>query len=512
MPKSNILGVVLRYVAEARAYAICEVRDSLSGIMTDASRDPSWQLAEMLDVNQELRLAMTSVWVYSSIDLVSNRAAGVPFTVQTVDDGKWKVPDPIHPFQALLESPNSQASQSLMRRQILYWHRLLGNAYVAITTEGPGYGEPQELIVLPATAVKPIPVPRESTLTGQPINDYELTINGQKCRWPGENMVHFRTPNPFDFWQGLSPLVAARLTLQQDYAQQKWMADWFGKENAIPTAIISLPPEISPADFEQAKNSIRREFGENKRSAIIRGGDMSVQTITQTLEQMEMLKSREFNRDSIDRIYGTSGMFEPVSSGEAQNAREIGFTRNVIQPLVDYIAEQWTLSVGPYYGDDWRVHAENVIPQDRALAVAEYNSYSQDRTIDENRAVLGLDPWEPTPEQTLLLDFGAEPSKVPVRLIGQVDAQSDPGSLPGQQSPEQATDDMAGKAIALGVETELQRWRKVALRAFRNDEQRDFDTEIIPLGIQEGIRSMLLRASTEEEVKAAFVPPFCQSS
>jgi HK97 family phage portal protein len=434
-------------------------------------------------------------------------------------------------------------SGTFLLRYTAWWFFLRGNAFIFIGTPAPGKGEPTELTPLPADCVVPLPGTMRQgvgVFANERVIDYEYTIGGSKQLLPGENVLHLRYPNPFDYWTGLSPLTAALLSLRTDDSQANWTADFFGKKNAIPSAIMSVPAETSESDFEIIRATLREQFEAGQRTLITRAGDLSVEVIQQTLEQMQVLGSREFNAKAIDRIYGIpEGMITGGLSGDSRLAAEIAFARNVIQPNLDYFAEEFSAQFGPYYGEDIAIVAPNVIPQDRALELQEYSTYGMDRTINENRLERGLEPlanevadlvpvrllqWVAPNYATL---DGAEPEKEPIPpqlaafqgqppppppLAEDDEDEGQPG-IGGQQNVAQEIGAMIGKArnghdpvMALALGTELKRWEKVAAkeaRAGRNPAVRAFESDIVPSELAAELRKVLDGAD-EPSVRRAF--------
>ena len=566
MAKPNLLGRALRYIVDAGQYAAGEEtkaarRGAYSGMFATAlDRQAAWgqyNVDDLTDTDANYQMAVRASWVYADIRLIAARVASHPWEVM---ERKGEELEEIksHPFERLWSEPGGTYSGILLAQYSVWWYLLRGNAYLFLSTDGPGRGEPHEIWPMVANWVKPKPeTVRRSLLTGLPIVDYEYSIPGtEPMMLPGENVVHFRTPNPWDYWQGLSPLVAARDGIALDIGARRWQRDWYHKNNAVPSAIINLPADMLETDFDFNVERMREDIAAGKRIHFVRSGTMTVATIQQTMADMQFVEARSFTREEIDNIFGVpTGLLSGGSSGDAQQAQEISFGRNTIQPLLDYMAAELTMKVGPYYGEDIVIAAPDVVPQDRALEIQEYTAYGTDRTVNENRAELGLDEWEMAPEAAEMLgldvgvlaniptrilalmgqassskiaetlgpgiagDSAAQPGKQPLQIEGGEEpaqaptapGQQDAGSLPGAQAPGQAVETLAEKAAWLGIETEMGRWQKVALKevaAGRNPAEREFASDIIPQGIAEGVREALLFAKTGEDVKAAFGPPF----
>jgi HK97 family phage portal protein len=522
---ANRLGRALAYLTEAWRFARADVQGKR--LLFDASlaamaRAGQYQTAETVDTDAALRLAVTSAWVYSALNLIANRVSArdaLPEVKQRVGDELEDMGN--HEFERLLQRPNSLMTGSYLLRYTAWWYGLLGNAYIFIATAAPGRGEPQELWPLPANMMRPLPETlRNSVLTGQPVVDYEYTVGGERQTLPGENVVHFRYPNPFDWWQGLSPLTAALLPVQTDLAQARWVRDYFRKDNAVPTALATLPEGITETDFDVIVEQVKEQIASGARILFTRSGDMTLQTLTHTLEQMQVIASRTFSRDEIDRVYGIpQGLISGGLSGDSRLAAEISFSRNTVQPTCDYFADVWTEKIGPYYGDDIVLVARDVVPQDRALDVAEYTQYAQDRTINENRAELELDEIEhPLAEipvrllqyiapQYATLDGKEKPAAAVESTGGGDGGDDDPpgvGNIAGQVTPEQEAAAQAARSIA--IRAEMDRWERVALKeakAGRNPAERPFNSDVIPDTLRDSVIASLQGADAET-VKAVF--------
>lgn len=487
--------------------------------------------SETMDTEVLQRLAVTSSWVFSDIQLIAGRVAseaGRPVAARYVE-GRWEE-DWDHAMTRLLAKPNGLMSGSFMLRYLTWWYMLNGNAYCFVSTAQLGRGEPQELWPLVASQMTPLPDTLRQSRMGGLVIDYEYQVHGQLMTLPGEHVIHFRTANPWDYWRGLAPLTGALTAVQSDTSRAKWDRDFFGVDNAIPSSVISLPAEITDSDFDRAQEEIRAEFGGRRRTAITRAGDLSIETIQQTMVDMQMVESRELSRQEIDRVYGVpEGLFSGASSGESRLALESTFATNTVQPILDYFAEEWTNGLAPFYREDGlTAYARSVVPRDRALAVQEYTIYSQDRTVNENRAEQGL--------ERLALPL----ADVPVRLLsqaGQADDGPGVGSMAGADAPENVVSGEAGKADGLvgvdglgrsdagetpsvkanypagsaaeaeGLRVELKRWMKVALgevRAGRPAAGREFASEVLPEAVAAMVRAGLESAADEAAVRSVF--------
>ena len=489
----------------------------------------SRQPVRTIDSSDAEILAITSYAVWTALRVIGSavaRESARPFAATRQPDGDI-IATPGHAFDKLLCAPSDLFTYDFIARYTTGWYLLRGNAHIFISTPQIGRGEPVELWPLPSNMVSALPnTLHKSRATGHIIVDYEITIQGQKHTLPGENVFCLRFPNFWDYWNGLSSLTAALSPIKTDAYQADWEQGFYGDDNAVPTAILSLPPEISDTDFDEAKIAIREQFGEGRASAIVRGGDLTVEVIQQTMEQLQLRLAREFNRDQIYQVLGIpAGLVTGELSSDNLYAILANFAQNTVQPILDSFAAQWTLVMRQFYGDDFVAKAPNVVPQDRAISVQEYAQYGQDRTIDENRAVLDLEP------------MGYEVCQIPVRLLKHLAApggvevlRERVGTLLGGEAPERLTNRLAEegldggdvpeepedqgdilqreeKALKAAVWGELKRWRGVALNELKKGNPpggRQFTTALVPGDLAQEISVQLREAVSEGDVKDIF--------
>ena len=522
----NRLGRALHYVASAYRFAFTKASDDRHLAFYDslshmAVRDQ--HIRETMDVDKVARLAITSAWFYSGTKLIADRVSARdarPLVKRR--KGEELVDIKNHAFEILMERPNSLMTADFLLRYQTFWFYLLGNAYTFVSTPFFARGEPVELWPLPAKDMRPLPgTMRISRITGRPCIDYGYTVNGTETLLPGEHIVHVRNPNPFDYWNGLSFISAMMTGLKTDQAQAEYQENFYGKHNGVPTAIVSLPAETDPNQFETLKQQIKEQFDNGQMRAIIRAGDFSVQTIAQTFQQTDFINARKFNRELVNHVLGIpEGMLSGSQSGDSRLATEIAFTRNTVQPYLDLWAAEYQANIAPFYGDDNIVIvAPNIIPQDRTLQISEYTTYSQDRTINENRRILNLPPIDDLEDETLNKMLNA-----PVRLLpfissnsylsqepgnGELPAEPETGDAVGFMNADNQAYEFTGKTTDLAqiaMHEELKRWRKVAraeAREGRNPAARRFTTKAIPSGIYINIVHNLAGA-TPDAVDAVF--------
>lgn len=411
--QSTALGRVLRYLYQSLDYARGgSARKASNPVLlqlVNAAARSGGSSQDSANLEYYMRLAVTAPHFYAAAQTVADRVSeAADFAVEEQRGDRWQKVDN-HELMNVLDHPNPLMTAGLVMGTTAWEMQATGNAYWFLVTDTPGQGPIREIWPLPSLKTQPDPTTlRVSPITGQLIVDYRYNL-GTDMLLPGENVLHVRAPNLFDFWRGMAPLSALSRILEMDYSETNWLAGYFGEGNAVPTAIISVPPEITDEEFDAVKRDIVEQFGAQRRSAITRAGDMSVETIQHTVDDMKILDGLGYNAEAIRAVLRVPTGLRDTSSGQSRLAAENALLRDAVMPMLRNIAQWMTLKVIPFYASDarQRVTVLTEVPQDSSIAIAEYEAYGQDRTVNEQREERKMEPLKLTgqmAEYQFLLD------------------------------------------------------------------------------------------------------------
>jgi HK97 family phage portal protein len=445
-----------------------------------------------LDGRKLQEQAMACAWVYSDINLLARKESQAGLHVMAKGAGGELEPVTDHPLEMLLQRPNPLMSGSFLRSYTSMWRNLDGNAYWWLACNAKD--ELVEIWPLPARDVRPVKTRRGSNdvLAGYFYEPMRKTL-------PVEMVCHFRLANPFDPLAGLAPLSALRLQVQSDTAMWSWNTNFFDKQNAIPTAIISVPASTSDVDFQRLREQFVERFGgSNRRSAFGRADDLSVEVIGLPQKDMEFLAGIGMNRETIDRVFGIpAGYWAKDASRNVAATAELIVMRDTVQPALDYQAEEVDAQVvDRYYDEDLVVQADNIVPQDRELILQEYEAHKDVMTIDEARESQGKKPLGGALGETLV---GLMPALNQTMAMGLPVPEDEP-ELPEYEMVQETPTEKIWRR-------DLRTWRKVALKEAakgRDAGKRQFISDTIPTYTRAQIEAALEGAKTVDQVGAVF--------
>ena len=438
---------------------------SLGSVKANAGTYPTFLGTEADDFSFSRAPAsvLQSSWIYSNAQRIGGIISSTDFQVKE-RQGEKIVDVGDHELETLMLQPNEFMTRWAFLQVTATSLAVTGQAFWYLATIGNNI---LEMWYIPSTSIRPIQ-DKANFISG-----FEYSANGQLFVIPPELVVWFRNPHPFDQWAALSPVEALRLSITSDLHAQEWNRNFFGKNHALPSVIISMPQETSKPDFDAIKDEIRKEFRAiNRKTMIARAGNVKVEPISLSQTDMQFLDGRAFTRDEIDRVMlGTEISGVTTEEGIKAIDRRI---KDWVWSMAVYFAQQMTLSiVRPFFGENLLLEPVDFRPQDRALAAQEYTVFSQDRTTNENRAEQGLEPVA-LPE-----------ANIPVRLLSTALLFDSPPSMAGSQAPQAAQTQEEQQALR-SAKNDLVKWKRKAKRG-----SFAFDSDNVPDVIAAWVKSKL---------------------
>ena len=337
----------------------------------------------------EQQRAMRSGWVYDAINMIAGEISASEAEIVKNNPGQKPIAVSNHPLDYVLRRPNPFIGRSFLWRYTGWWLELDGNAYWFVIPDPDG--GIAEIWPLPANMVEPYMGEEESDGF---ISFYRFTANGRFWDIPTEYICHLKLPNPFDIFRGLAPLSAAMLAVDGDMAMARWNANFFSRDNVMPSAVINLASgspdtDIDDADYAAIKEELETEYAAFRRKTLVTRapGGVDVNLLGWSSKEMDFLAGRQFSKEEIYNIYGVPPGLKDKNATEA-NAQTADRTvkEKTIWPLLVLIAEQITAQiVVVWYSEDYELRFKDVRPTNRALELQELNAARGALTVDEVR-------------------------------------------------------------------------------------------------------------------------------
>lgn len=472
---------------------------------------PGWDAWEKQAPNQgrdeaRAKTAVTSPWVYSDLQAISNEASAATLLMETRQpDGNWEEQKG-HPLTAVWEAPNPHMGRSYVV-SFWVWSYLLASKSYLLWAPGAQSGTIREVWPIPPFMIAPIPDDKDF------IGGYAFKSrpDAKPVRIDAKYVTFSHSVNIFDVRDGLSFLVAAMSGIETDLASAAWNRNFFAESNGVPDGLITVPADMLDGDLARVRQEIRDFFGGTRRGvAVARAGDMDYKPFGRTQKDAEWLAGRQFSEKEIDRTLGFPQGYwsERANRANAEQARAT-MIAGAVWPLLVRLAEDINAQTVPqWYGDDVRAAFEDIRPEDRELKLKEMQARATFLTIDELRDEDGRKPLGDERGKLLAAEVGKgktpgeEPDDLPPAEIpedAQDGTQEDPGATEGEGGESVEGDDEL-KAL------DRRRWQAKAIKAVRQGRSAavKFAPEALGADEAEAIRQALQGATTEAAVKAAF--------
>ncbi|HLY25387.1 MAG TPA: phage portal protein, partial [Aggregatilineales bacterium] len=332
----------------------------------------------------QARIFTQSSWVYVAVDFCATAGALVNLNVLRTASGAAPKREALldHPLERLLRRPNAWQSQYEFMYETLGCLELTGNAFWFLS--GPAGGAPTEIMILRPDRVRIL----AGEHSANRVQGYVYTVNSVDVPLTTEEVVHFRLYNPQDDYYGLSRLEAARLAIQTDLGMQQWNRNYFSQDRGVPAGIVNIRNMITDTEFERIQAEWRTTYGgTQRRTAFIRGGDVTWQDISVTHKDMDFSAGRQFNKEEIFEIYRipVGLMDKNATEANALAAQEL-FTTLRIWPMMVSLAQKITVALAPFFGPDLIVEPEDIRKQDATAELREMQAFAPYLTINEVRA------------------------------------------------------------------------------------------------------------------------------
>ncbi|MEO1288762.1 MAG: phage portal protein [Chloroflexota bacterium] len=427
---------------------------------------------------QHSTMYQQSSWVHLAVSRIAEAGALVPLQVLRLD-GETRLQIEQHPLEQLLDNPNPAMSRFELMESTLGFLELTGNAYWYLA--GDSMGRPAQIWSLRPDRMTIVPHPTNY------VAGYLYEVDGKQIPFDAIEVVHFKRWHPANDYYGLSPLDAARLAIESDRAMAQWNHNTFGNDNGVPAGIVNINDFVSDDDFDRIKREWRNSYGgAQRRTAFLRGGDISWHHIGLSHTDLDFLNGRIAHRDEILNIFGIPvGLVSENATEANATVAERQFIERTLYPKLVRIAQKITQELLPFYDNNTVAQFEDIRPTDTQARLDEIRTAQAILSINEIR------------EQFYNMPTVAW-GDVPVSLL----AQPEPSALPAPD--ELSSSDENPVADTKAILDELAQWERFALNRIGKSEHRAFTVHHIPDDIAFEISASLITADNKDAIKTVF--------
>ncbi len=329
--------------------------------------------------------------VYRCVKMIAEAAARVPFMVKENGQNFSE-----HSVLSLLNSPNSLASGKELMERVYAYLQTSGNAYIEAAIVD---GQVKALFDLRPDRMKVI-----AGKDGWPIA-YAYSAGGKARRLsqapePIAKVLHLKLFHPNDDHYGLSPLKAARTSLEIHNAASNWNKSLLENAARPSGALVysAASGNLSGDQFERLKSELEQGFaGSNNagRPMVLEGG-LDWKTIAMTPKDMDFMEAKNGAAREIALSFGVPPMLLGIPGDNSfANYAEANrvLWRQSVMPLVHRVAANLGNWLKPAFEGEFEIIPDvsqiEALSEDRAALWARVSS-ADFLDNDEKRAQVGL--------------------------------------------------------------------------------------------------------------------------
>lgn len=271
----------------------------------------------------------SSTWVYIAVNRIATSAAQIP--VHVINREREGMPNAIvrsydFGLRQLIDRPNPYQSQMEFIEACMTSLELTGNLFVEKVVAN-GSGRPVQLYVLNPSRITIVPD------TKKLVRGYIYSVNGKYIGFGPDEIIHVKYTHPSNDYYGLSPLTAAKLSIDVDQAAIEWNRTYLLK-GGWPGGAIETDADLDKATIARLKREIRGSLNVGKSRAgqiLLLTGGLRFNRLTSTPKEMDWLDARRFSRDEILAIFGVPFAVAGLFSTEQTTARSAGVEQQIRQ-------------------------------------------------------------------------------------------------------------------------------------------------------------------------------------
>jgi len=338
------------------------------------------QVPPALNTQSYLQSYGTIGWLFACTSRIAN----------DVGDTEWKAyregeEEPIKQSKALdlLNNPNPYFSKFKTLELTQMYLDLVGKCFWYIAKDRAG--RPAQIWVISPLNMTVIP-DRDNFIAG-----FVYQAGAQRVPLTTDEVIMFNYQDPNNPYDGVSPAKAAAVALESDKFAAQWNRNFF-YNNAEPQGIVSFPDGVEESDFQSWIEKWQDKYGgvgNAKKTAFIRGGQVSYTAIQISQKDMDFYNLRLNNRDEILAIFGVPksvlGIVEDVNRASAETS-EYTYMKHTISPKLKRIQDIINNEFVAIFGEQGiELRFTDVVPENKDFIKAVIDTQT-DKSITKNEA------------------------------------------------------------------------------------------------------------------------------
>jgi HK97 family phage portal protein len=280
-----------------------------------------------------------SIWVYASITTIARNLAKVPCLVVERDKPDKKVTSGA--VYDIMRHPNPFMTTKLFLEAVSIFLNIYGESITVMPGRKTVTETPKELWPINPSEFNPFykKVGEATALIG-----WENNTSNPTTKFSMNEILFLKYFNPYDRLRGLSPLLAAKLSIEQHYFSSLYNKNFF-KQGVRTSGFITVEGELDDTTYNRILTQFEQDnAGVEKahRVALIEGAAKFTESKF-TQKDMEFIQLNRLSRTETFAAYKTNeivlGIYDNIQSYEGIRAADKQFWEECMVPHITYIEE-----------------------------------------------------------------------------------------------------------------------------------------------------------------------------
>lgn len=259
------------------------------------------EISAFIDSSTLKSLYFSEDWVYISCNTISQKISSQPMPVTSVDivDGQRVLePNPMHPLNLLLTSPNPEQDYHTFMYNVATELYLMGNAVIWFNRRE------NRLILLPSEQIQ-MDFDKDGNLSEYLMAPNNEDLQGlverkNMLRFTRDEIIHIRRPNPASMLWGLSPFIPGRKSILFNRYSSDYLNAFYLKQ-ATPGMALEMTKEVNEDVALRQLRSFEMQYTgrRNQRRTLILPKGVKANPISHSLADQKLIDTVNMNRETI---------------------------------------------------------------------------------------------------------------------------------------------------------------------------------------------------------------------
>lgn len=368
---------------------------SVTGGFLDFSNKP---LTDDLSVSSKVLEANVG-WVYKNNDVIAKEVADIElelYKVRTVRDEVIFDRIYTHPILDALARFNDYTSQYDGFYTTQSHRKLAGDAFWYVDRTGININS---ITILPPDKVKINLGKVEGSRRVIQSYTYKDTIKGEdiEITYDPEEIIHFKVPNPKNFYRGKSAVEAAADAIDLDTYAIEANKQLF-RRGLIAELMLTTDKSLTPEQIKQLHAEMKSTYSgvQNAYKIPIFSGGIKPESVQMTNKDAQFIEQQSWLRDKICSIFGNPKSIITTDDVNRANADAtiLNWKRGTITNEMKGIVNTLNEFLVPLYGDNLLLGFEDPVEEDLSQKITDVKALvgSDIITINEAREEIGREP------------------------------------------------------------------------------------------------------------------------